>query len=113
MIMLWRLIKFTLVFLFLLFPLMVAGAIILLFVCPFVPKDQLRLPKLFKIWDIVDDYVGRDTSVIKKIYAEGWWARYCYCAWRNPINWWDYQVMGLHWDGSEVYTHYNPADLGI
>lgn len=110
MLMLWRLVKFTLVFLFLLFPLMLSGAIILLAVCPFIPKNQLKLPAFCKWFDIVDAWIGRDTSVIKKIYAQGWWARYCYCAWRNPVNYFDYVYMGLKWNGSEVYTKYNPAD---
>lgn len=107
-----RFIKFTFIF-SLLVPLMLIGAILLLFVCPFVPNDKLRLPALFKWWDIVDDYIGRDTSVIKKIYAQGWWARYCYIAWRNPINYFDYVYLGLHWTGKEIYTFYNPSDDNV
>lgn len=108
--MIMRLIKFSLIFLLLLLPLQLVGAILLLFVCPFVPNDKLRLPSLFKWWDIVDDYIGRDTSVIKKIYAQGWWARYCYIAWRNPNNYFGYIYMGLHWTGDEVYTLYDPSE---
>ena len=92
---------------------MIIGAIVLLCVCPFMAKDRLQLPWLFRWFDIVDSYIGRDTSVIKSIYAAGWWSRYCYCAWRNPINYFDYQYLGLHWNGAEVYTRYNPAEDNI
>ena len=111
--MIMRFIKFSIVFLCLLLPLMLVGALLLLFVCPFVPNDKLRLPALFKWWDIVDDYIGRDTSVIKKIYAQGWWSRYCYIALRNPVNYFDYVHMGLHWTGNEIYTLYNKDEDNI
>ena len=105
-----RFIQHLCVFLFVCLPLMLAGTVILLFVCPFMANDRLRLPWLFRYFDIVDDYIGRDTSVIKAIYAKGWWARYVYCAWRNSINFFDYFKLGLLWNGSEVYTKYNPAE---
>lgn len=100
-------------FLFVCLPLMLAGVIVLLFVCPFMPNDRLKLPYMFRWWDIVDAWVGRDTSVIQKIYAKGWWARYVYCAWRNPINYFGYTYLGLHWNGSEIYTKYNPDEDNI
>ena len=106
----FRLIVHTGIFLFLLLPLMIVGAISLLFVCPFMPKTRLQLPVMFKWFDNVDSYIGRDTSVYQMKCMDGWWSRYCYIAWRNPINYFDYQYMGLLWDNTEIYTKYDPAD---
>jgi len=108
-----RLLCHTFTFLFVCLPLMLAGTVILLFVCPFMPKDRIRLPYLVRWFDIVDDYIGRDTSVIQKIYAGGWWDRYVYCGWRNSVNYFDYMFLGLRWDGRERYTRYNPAESDI
>jgi hypothetical protein len=108
--MLSRFIGHALTFLFVCLPLMLAGVVILLFVCPFMAKDRLRLPYIFRWWDIVDDWIGRDTSVIQAIYAKGWWSRYVYCAFRNPINFLGYAYLGLHWNSTEIYTRYNPAE---
>lgn len=102
-----RLIDFMLMFFCFLLPMMIIGAIILLFVCPFMPKDKLQLPKYFRWWDNVDSYIGRDTRVYQSVCQQGWWARYCWLAWRNPINYFDYVHLGLKWNGTELYDVYN------
>ena len=109
----YRLILQTITFFFLLLPLMLIGAIILPFVCPFISKDELQLPALFRWWDNADSYLNRDTSAYKTVCQAGWWSRYCYIAWRNPINYFDYLRMGLIWRGNEVYTTYNPDEDNI
>ena len=101
------------VFLFVLLPLMIAGAIILPFVLPFMAKDNYYLPFWLRWFDNVDGYVGRDTSVYHMICDMGWWARYKWLAWRNPINYFDYRALGLFWKGREVYTFYNPANDNV
>lgn len=108
-----RFISHALIFLLVCLPMMIAGAILLLFVCLFMPNNRIKLPYIFRFWDIVDGWIGRDTSVIQKIYAEGWWSRYTYCAWRNPVNYFDYFYLGLNWNGSEEYTLYDPAEDDI
>lgn len=108
--MIGRFVRHLCIFLFVCLPLMLAGVVVLLFVCPFMAKDRLQLPRLVKWFDIVDAWIGRDVSVIRKIYAGGWWSRYVYCAWRNPINYFGYYYLGLNWNGAEEYTRYNPAE---
>lgn len=78
-------------------PLQLLGALILL---PFLyyrhDKYARTLPSWLKWFDCADFYVGRDTSTyVNKIIPQGWWIRYCWLAWRNPINYFSYKYLGF------------------
>lgn len=109
----YRFIKHSLVFLFIMLPLMIVGAIVLFPYLPFVPNSQIKLNPLFIWWDNVDSYIDRDTSAYRAICNQGWWARYVYIAWRNPVNYFDYLTMGLLWNSSAIYTKYDPSEDDI
>ena len=92
----WRLT----IFLIVLLPLQFLGAIILL---PFLPLHMLevklagrsiKLPYLLRWFDNADQYVGRDTSTYLAVYNSGVWNTYTWLAWRNPLNYFGYKVLG-------------------
>lgn len=113
MIHLIRFIKHLATFLFFVIPLMILGWLILPFVLLFVPKNQIRLPAVFKWFDSVDSYIGRDTSVYQSVCQQGYWARYTWIAFRNPINYVGYKVLGFQFNGTEMYYRYDPKQFDI
>ncbi len=88
-----RLIKHVGLLLGVLLPLEIIGWVILLPIL-LVVKDNLRLPVIFKWFDNADLWVGRNTETYEGIVKQGTWARYVWLAWRNPINYFGYAVMG-------------------
>lgn len=111
--MILRFVKHLLTFLFFVVPLMIAGWFILPIVLLFVRKDEIRLPSLFKWFDSADSYIDRDTSVYKAVCQEGYWARYIWLAFRNPINYVGYKVLGFQFDGTEMYYNYDSKQFDI
>src|ERR1043165_4732976 len=84
-----------------LLPLQLLGAIILLFYIPihvYLIKTSLRrrieLPYVLRWFDNADLYVGRDTSTYLKVFGTGVWGLYVWLAWRNPLNYFGYKVLG-------------------
>jgi hypothetical protein len=73
-------------------PLQLLGAVILLVYLPFSKSEQL--PYVLRWFDCADFYVGRNTDTYRSVVAQGWYARYCWLAWRNPINYFEYSVLG-------------------
>lgn len=92
---------------------MIIGWLILPIILLFVSNTQYKLPALFRWWDCVDSYIGRDTSVYESICKKGYWARYTWLAFRNPINYFGYKVLGFQFDGTEMYFTYNPEEFDI
>ncbi len=88
-----RFIKHLVLFLVVLLPLQLVGAVILLPVCYLY--NNLPLPSLLRWFDGADQYVGRDTSVYDGVRKQGPWASYVWLAWRNPLNYFGYKVLGL------------------
>jgi len=113
MIHLVRFLRHTATFLFILLPLMIAGWILLLITLPYIRAEQRFLPRWLRWFDNADQYVGRDTSVYYMICDSGWWNRYTWLAWRNPINYFHYVYMGLKWKGGEAYLDYDPAGESV
>lgn len=73
-------------------PLQIIGIIILLPVCFYCQKT--RLPRGLRWFDNADLYVGRDTSVYDSVLQSGWYNNYCWLAWRNPLNYFGYKILG-------------------
>ncbi len=105
-----RLIKYTVLF-SLILPLQLVGAIALLLVLPFY--KGLKLPFFLRWYDSYDLYSDRDDSVYRSVIDKGWWARYVWLAWRNPLNYFHYHHLGLHWNGHEVYLRHNPDEDNV
>jgi len=109
----WRLLSHTATFFAYLLPLQLVGAVILLFVVPFLSPDNLRLPYILRWFDSADSYIGRDTSVYAAVCKSGWWNRYTWLAWRNPINYFGYKHNGLNWEGREIYSKFDPKETSV
>lgn len=104
-----RLLKHITVFLLVCVPLQLLGIILILPVVYF-SKDY-QLPYLFRWFDCADFYVNRDTSTYIALVDSGSkWNRYTWLAFRNPINYFDYQYLGYKWTGQEVYTTYSSIE---
>lgn len=93
-------------------PLQLVGAVVLLVYLPihfgYLHNDDtiydLPLPRYLRWFDCVDFYVGRNTDTIWQISQQGILAYYNWLAWRNPINYFGYKVLGFQFPD---YIHYN------
>ncbi len=107
------------IFLFISLPLQLLGAIVLIPVVPFY--DIGKLPFLFRWFDSVDTYTNRDLWTINLINGGGWIDdpitpsgtysghqllinKYVWLAWRNPINYFSYKVLGIQVQGEVITT---------
>jgi hypothetical protein len=90
---LFRFISCLFIWLLVCIPLQLVGSVLLLILCCFFNIG--KLPRLFRWFDSADPFVGRDTSVIDKVSTDGWYARYTWLAWRNPLNYFGYKVLGF------------------
>lgn len=98
-------------FLFILCPLQLLGGIILLPTSYLVKNNPL--PTWLKWFDNADQYVGRDTSVYFAVRSSGWWNNYLWLAWRNPLNYFGYQVLGFIIQQGFIQTVYSgSANVG-
>ncbi len=104
----YRLITRLIIFLVICVPVMLLGMIVLLPYLPF--SNSKQLPYLLRWFDCADFYVGRDTGTYEGVVALGWWARYTWLAFRNPMNYFDYQYLGLHISTPIEYIRYNPEE---
>ena len=127
-----RIFLHTLIFFCVLTPLKLVGLLVLPWVLLFVPRDREYLPKLFRWFDNqeyhyaidkldpeIDGLAGdklyrsqrnlRDDSGFWKL----WYERFIWLAIRNPVNYFQYAVLGLHVSaGYELLYHYTtlPSD---
>jgi len=88
-------------------PLQLIGAVALAAYIPFsnpAGKDKC-LPSALRWFDCADFYFNRDTSTYLRVIAAGKWARYCWLAWRNPINYFNYKYMGFYMDSKAKVTY--------
>lgn len=85
-----QLLKFVSIFLFLQIP----GALILALYLPFNSEIK-KLPFLLRWFDGADQYFGRNTKVYDKVMQGGAWQKYCWLAWRNPLNYFGYKYLGF------------------
>lgn len=74
-------------------PLQLLGISILLPICYFYNLGQF--PKIVRWFDIADFYTTRDTSSAQLVNTQGILAKFVYCAFRNPINYFGYFIEGL------------------
>ncbi len=111
LIFLYRLVVFLCTFLFLCVPIMFLGVILLLLYLPFSSSPQL--PFFLRWWDCADFYVGRDTSTYLSVISKGWWSRYTWLAFRNPMNYFDYNYLGLHIQYPCTFTRYMPGEEDV
>lgn len=109
-----RFIKFLSVFLLICVPVMILGAILLLIFLPISHnRYPITLPFLLRWFDCADFYVGRDTSTYRKVVSLGWFSRYTWLAFRNPMNYFDYQYLGLKIKKPIQYLLYNPEESKV
>lgn len=89
-----RIMKHSTTFLGLILPLQLFGALILL---PWVYSYDIgKFPKYLRWFDSVDPYIGRDTSVIDSLNkTKSTWLKYCWVAFRNPLNYFGWMVLGV------------------
>lgn len=109
----FRFVTQLLKFLIVVLPLMIAGWFILAILLLFIPNNDTKLPALFRWFDNVDGYIGRDTSVFDAVCAQGWWARYCWMAWRNPINYFGYMYLGFQFTSGGKYLSVDPSQFNV
>ena len=102
-----RVIKCVLILLFVSIPLQLVGAVLLLGYLPYQQNlilsnagtgEELsyRLPVWLRWFDCADLYLefGRTpVTYLFKVVPQGWWVRYCWLAWRNPINYFSYSYL--------------------
>ena len=81
-------------FLLLFFFLQVPGTIILALYLSFNPEIK-KLPFLLRWFDGADQYFGRNTEVYDKVMRGNAWQKYCWLAWRNPLNYFGYRYLGF------------------
>ncbi len=54
-----------------------------------------KLPRLLRWFDNADQYIGRDTSTYIGVVDSGKLNQYLWLAFRNPINYFGYRVLGV------------------
>lgn len=109
----FRFLKQLLKFFCVVLPLMISGWFVVAIALLFVSRNQFKLPAIFRWYDNADAYIGRDTSVYEVVCLQGYWARYCWLAWRNPINYFGYKYLGFQFLAHGDYTKYNPSEDDI
>ena len=114
-----QVIKHFLTFFFVLIPLQIAGILILPFILPFIHKDREYLPKSVRWFDNHEIYFkNKDLDGLagpdyyrepRGIYPFGphkYWKllyyRYTWLAFRNPVNYFQYKVLGQPLEGEMV-----------
>lgn len=103
-----KIIKQLSINLFIVFPLSVVGKIVTLPVFYFMKPEQIALPVCLKWFDLADNWpelIRTDSTTYKnKVIPEGWWARYTWTQWRNPVNYFQYKYLGFI-NTSKVLIH--------
>ncbi len=79
--------------LFICIPLEILGWLVLLPACYF--SKSSKLPWYLKWYDNADIYIGRDASTYMAVVDLGWKVRYQWLAFRNPLNYFGYVVLGM------------------
>lgn len=105
-----RFLKHLLIFLCVSLPLTLIGIIVL------APVTSLynigKLPLIFRWFDSADPFVGRDISVIHAINQEGYWRKYCWLAFRNPINYFSYKYLSFVWNRPKLLKYIGDDKVG-
>lgn len=101
-------------------PLQLIGMIVLLPLCAFY--DIGKLPRVFRYFDSADPFVGRDTSVIDLLNTvpalspyyviNPYWTKYNWLAIRNPLNYFQYSVLGFQFTGKEQMSISGDPNVG-
>ncbi len=110
-----------LVFFFIYIPVLLAGFIILAVALPFIGREKTELPRFLRWFDTFDpkeklwgamhysnplrvDDIPKD--------PRGFMARYNWLAIRNPINYFQYKVLGEVWNDGWLYASEGPSNVG-
>lgn len=78
-------------------------------------STEIQLPFLLRWFDSADLYFGRDPSKLIGIYSSGLWNTYCDLAWRNPVNYFTYKILGFYYDAKKDQVNqkqYGNPDVG-
>lgn len=96
-----QVIKQALVFLFVSIPLQLIGSVVVgaYLLCN---PTCLKLPNMLAWFDGADQYIGRDTSTYDAVMQGSLWTKYCWLAWRNPTNYFNYCVLGFKLDKNNI-----------
>jgi len=78
-----------------LLPLEVIGWVVLLPVCYKQGLTTVVLPRWLRWYDNADIFVGRNTDTYKAVCKTGWFNRYTWLAFRNPLNYLGYVHLGV------------------
>ncbi len=97
-----RLLKHIGILLFVSIPLQLIGIILLAIYLPIHfqlikrgLRSSVKLPIFLRWYDNADQYIGRDTSTYLQVFGSGLYNLYCWLAFRNPLNYFGYKVLGL------------------
>lgn len=95
-------IRHLIVFLGAVLPLQLVGATTLLVYLPVHLwllkhgyKESIKLPYLLRWFDNADLYVFRNTTKYLQVFSSGYWNLYVWLAWRNPLNYFGYKILGF------------------
>ncbi len=92
----YRLLKGLSTLLLVLLPLEVLGWVVLLPATYLQGTSLEPLPRFLRWYDNADSFVGRDVSTYMNVYKSGWFNRYSWLAFRNPLNYFGYIVLGAN-----------------
>jgi hypothetical protein len=75
----------------------------------------MALPRYLRWFDNADQFIGRDTSTYYGVTKSGKWNRYVWLAFRNPLNYFGYKILGVEVIESpkleDVWVHGNAITL--
>ncbi len=125
--MIYRLLKHLLVWLLVCLPMMVLGVVVLAVVLPFLPERNERLPRALAWFDNASgrkrpypfgDGLSGDPLYRLLRKSEGhtnrYWERLLWLGFRNPINYFDYSVLGHTFtDSARVTFSSGSSDPGM
>ena len=100
----YRFIKHIIVWILVELPLTLIGIPVLAIALLFIPREATELPrylKWFDSWDVGLQGNGRYYDELKD--KTGWWGRFNWLALRNPINYFNYKVMGCKPDSGYMW----------
>lgn len=91
-------------------PLQLLGSILLLPLCYFYNIGYL--PLISRWLDSADPFIGRDISTITSVNTQGYWSKYIWLAWRNPLNYFNYKVTGFQFPINTNYEVIGNLSVG-
>lgn len=87
------------------------GVVIVGIALLFLPKPATKLPWFLKWFDNNETYWGGREAGLNGtliIDSQTWWSRWIWLCWRNPVNYFQYHVLGFTWNKPIFLVSYDP-----